>query len=360
MNTFGRNLRLTTFGESHGPAVGGVLDGFPAGIKIDFDLILREMEARRPGGKGVSTRQEPDMPEFLSGISTDGYSLGTPIGFIIKNKDTRSNDYNLLENAYRPNHADYTYMRRYGIRDHRGGGRASARETACRVVGGALALHILTNHDIRVRAFLTGVGKVGEENLLESLSLNPELASGYEPSEELKVHIMVEVEKARMEKDSIGGTVSCMILNMPPGIGNPIYDKLSARLAEAMMGINAAKGFEIGYGTASAGRKGSEVLDRFEETLTGQLYTRTNYSGGLQGGISNGMPIFFNVSFKPTPTIGRPIPIMTDDGKEEIVTIPGRHDPCVAVRAVSVVKAMAALTVADLLLTPKLETHFKR
>ena len=355
MNTFGKNLRLTTFGESHGPAIGGVIDGFPSNMKIDFDLIDREMAARRPGGKNMSQRKEPDKVEFLSGISPDGYSLGTPIAFLIRNVDCRSEDYDQLKDCFRPNHADYTYIKRYGIRDHRGGGRASARETACRVVGGAFAQMILNASEVYVRTFLTGVGEVAESDILSRLSREPDLAYEYSPSPELQKMLSDEIESARNKKDSVGGTVTCLILNLPPGVGNPVYDKLSSRLAEAMLSINAAKGFELGYGMRLASSKGSEVLDIFEDLDLCSLYTTTNYSGGIQGGISNGMPIFFNVAFKPTPTIGLPVPLIFSDGDRSTEVIRGRHDPCVALRAVPVVKAMAAMTVADFLLTPRFE-----
>ena len=355
MNTFGKNLRLTTFGESHGVAVGGVIDGFPSNFPIDFELIEREMAARRPGTPHASGRREPDKVEFLSGISSGGRSLGTPIAFIIRNQDRRSSDYDQLADCFRPNHADYTYLRRYGIRDHRGGGRASARETACRVVGGAFAQMILKEKYVRVNAFLTGVGATFDPDILERLSLVPDLAGQYSPTEEFTQRLMDEIENARRQKDSVGGVVTCIVQNLPSGLGNPIYDKLSSRLAEAMISINAAKGFEIGYGMRLARSKGSEVMDIFDGEPIGPLHTKSNFSGGIQGGISNGMPVFFNVAFKPTPTIGQPMPLMDVDTCTRTEVIRGRHDPCVALRAVPVVKAMAALTIADFLLAPKLE-----
>lgn len=350
MNTFGKNLRLTTFGESHGEAIGGVIDGFPSDTKIDFELVEREMRARRPGSKNVSARNEPDEVEFLSGISEEGYSLGSPIAFIIRNVDRRSSDYDDLKNWFRPNHADFTYLRRYGIYDHRGGGRASARETACRVVGGAFAQMILNDRYIYVRSFLTGVGNASEPDLLGRLSRDPGLAETYSPSKELQDELMKEIESAKKQKDSVGGTVTCIILNMKAGIGNPVYDKLSSRLAEAMISINAARGFEIGYGMQLSRSRGSEVMDLFDPDSFLNDNMLSNFSGGIQGGITDGMPVFFNVAFKPTPTIGQPIPLLSGDGETEIRQISGRHDPCVALRAVSVVKAMAALTVADFIL----------
>lgn len=349
MNTFGDRLRLTTWGESHGAVIGGVLDGYPSKVKIDFEAIRQAMEERRPGHEGVSSRHEEDFPEFLSGISEDGYSLGTPISFIIKNKDVRSRDYEQLKYKFRPNHADFTYLKRYGIREWRGGGRASARETACRVVAGALALQVLEG--IHIKAFLTGAGKAGERELLERLSSNPRLAKEYKPAEVVRRDIRYEIDSAREAKDSVGGTVTCIIEGLPAGIGNPVYGKLSAKLAEAMMGINAAKGFEIGMGAELAMRRGSEVIDEFVCEVPEEISTKTNYSGGIQGGISNGMPIFFNVYFKPTPTIGQPMPLIDEFSHSFTEVVKGRHDPCVAVRAVPVVKAMAALVIANQLET---------
>ena len=328
MNTFGKNIRLTTFGESHGPAIGGVIDGFPARVKIDMSLLEKRIAERRPGQKGTTQRKESDLPEFLSGINREGVTLGTPIGFIIRNTDTRNGDYDKLSEAYRPGHADYTYDARYGIRDHRGGGRASARETACRVVAGALAEQLLEEKGIKVEARLIQVGRSkGDIEIL-----------------------MEEIEKARKEQDSVGGVVECIITGIEPGIGNPVYDKLSVRLASAMMSINAAKGFEIGGGFNLASARGSEVTDDFYRDENGKIKTRTNHSGGIQGGISNGMPIEMRIAFKPTPTIGKPINLMTKDGKIRNEVITGRHDPCVALRAVPVVRAMACLVIADFVL----------
>lgn len=328
MNSFGERIRLTTFGESHGEAIGGVIDGFPSLVKVDFDLILKRLEERKPGKPSTSQRNETDIPEFLSGISAGGVTLGTPIAFMIRNRDAKSSDYDNLNAAFRPNHADFTYQAKYGIRDPRGGGRASARETASRVVAGALAEQYLSQKGITVNARLASVGNVS--------------GSGDQ--------LMEEVERIRLSGDSIGGTVSCTIDGLPPGLGEPVYDKLSARLAYAMMGINAAKGFEIGDGFRAAAMRGSESLDTFFLDSEGHIRTRSNHSGGIQGGISNGMPVTMTVAFKPTPTIGREISLITEDGAEIRDTVKGRHDPCVAVRAVPVVRAMAALVIADFLL----------
>lgn len=327
MNTFGERLRLTTFGESHGPAIGGVIDGFPSGFVVDFDFLNNRMAERRPGKHLTTQRKEEDAPEFLSGISPDGVTLGTPIGFIIRNKDTRSGDYDILKEAYRPNHADYTYQQKYGIRDHRGGGRASARETACRVVAGALCEEYLLSQGIKIESRLVKVGK-----------------------QEDKVAFLEEIEKARLDKDSVGGIVECEVKGLPAGIGEPIYGKLSARLAYAMMSINAAKGIEIGDGFAAASMRGSESVDEFYIDEDGKVRTHTNHSGGIQGGISNGMPVILRVAFKPTPTIGQPLPLLKEEGVVVRESVAGRHDPCVALRAVPVVRAMAALVVTDLIL----------
>ena len=347
MNTFGDRIRLTTWGESHGIGIGGVIDGYPSGVEIDFEAIREAMEERRPGREGTSQRQEDDMPEFLSGISDDGRTLGTPIAFLIKNKDARSEDYEFLKDKYRPNHADLTYIMRYGMREWRGGGRASARETACRVVAGAMVMPLLREKGIYIRSFLTAAGGQGDMDILERLSDDPQLAYEYKPEEKAKNLISSEIERARTDKDSVGGTVTCIILGETRGIGDPVYSKLNAKLAEAMMGINAAKGFEIGLGCELANRRGSEVMDEFIPDCPWDSSTKTNYSGGIQGGICNGMPIFFNVHFKPTPTIGKPMPLMDEDHIVSECVVPGRHDPCVAVRAVAVVKAMAALVLAN-------------
>ena len=351
MNTFGNNLRLTTFGESHGPAIGGVIDGFPPGFRIDFSRLQEELDRRSPGiSQLVSQRKESDQPEFLSGISYDGITLGTPIGFIIRNNDGRSQDYRDLEEKFRPNHADYTYQMKYGIRDFRGGGRASARETANWVVAGALALQWLENvYKISIESILSGAGDVSfKQDLLESLantsSKKPELSL----SENQQQQIAEEINKAKFQGDSIGGFVTCLIKGVPVGLGSPVADKLQSRLAQAMMSINAAKGFEYGAGMTLAEKKGSEVIDTFR--YFDEVFTETNFSGGIQGGISNGMPIFFNVAFKPTPSIMREVNTINIRNEATTLQMKGRHDPCVALRAVPVVKAMTALVIADFLL----------
>lgn len=314
MNTFGQLFRLTDFGESHGPAIGGVIDGMPAGIVFDEGLLDEEMRRRRPGTPGASPRREEDKVEILSGVYR-GFTTGTPIGFIIRNRDARPEDYAATASKPRPNHADYTYGVKYSrFNDLRGGGRSSARQTACRVVAGAFARMAL--------------GK-----MLPGLKIRASLEQGFD-----------KIIAARDSGDSVGGTVCCTISGLPAGIGEPVYGKLHARLAEAMMSINAAHGFEYGDGFALADARGSEVVDEFARDEEGNIYTRSNHSGGIQGGISNGMPVNFRVAFKPTPTFA----LMTPAGART-----GRHDPCVALRAVPVVEAMAAIVVLDCLMLAK-------
>lgn len=325
MNTFGRNIRLTTFGESHGKAMGGILDGVPGGIKLDIDAILRETARRRPGqSQLVTARNEQDIPEFLSGLTDDMVTLGTPIGFIVRNTDQRSGDYGEMARMYRPNHADFTYDMRYGLHEARGGGRASARETVNWVIGGAIARQLPCMKGIEIHARIAAVG--GVEGTPEQLA--------------------IVVEEAKRCGDSVGGIVECRINGVPAGIGNPVFGKLHARLAQAMMSINAAKGFEYGDGFAAASMRGTAHADIFT-CKDGKTITKSNHSGGIQGGISNGMPITFRVAFKPTPTLLTDIETVDKEGKPCILKGKGRHDPCVALRAVPVVEAMAALTICD-------------
>lgn len=352
MNTFGNKLRLTTFGESHGPALGGVIDGFPAGFKIDFDKLQAEVDKRKPGNSPLVTqRKESDTPQFLSGISCDGITLGTPIGFIIKNEDQRSQDYDANAHVYRPNHADYTYHSKYGLRDFRGGGRASARETANWVVAGALASQWLETQGVDIYSELTAVGEKGVSSKIKnSLINNPLDISGFFIPESERENLNEEILKAKENGDSVSGIVSCMITGVPVGTGQPVFHKLHSALAGAMMSINAAKAFEYGVGSDTILYSGIEQLDIFYTNDEGRVLTKTNFSGGIQGGISNGMPIFFNVTFKPTPTVMRELNSIDENGEPAILKMKGRHDPCVAVRAVPVVKAMASLVIADYLL----------
>lgn len=353
MNTLGKNLRITTFGESHGIAMGGIIDGFPSGFKIDFKKLDEFIQLRRPGtSTTVTQRKESDTPEFLSGISSDGITLGTPIGFIIRNSDSRSNDYKDIKDLYRPNHADFTYDARYGIRDYRGGGRASARETVNWVVAGGLALQWLESKGVRIQSILSQVGKVSiKEAITKELISNPSNDFELKITETLSEKMNQEILDVKKSGDSVGGIVTCVITGLPAGIGNPVFGKFHAQLAYAMMSINAAKGFEYGSGFESSKSLGSESADIFlpKSCPERRITTSTNHSGGVQGGITNGMPVFFNVAFKPTPTILKEQNTVDINGKATILRARGRHDPCVAVRAVPVVKAMAALVTADFL-----------
>lgn len=329
MNTFGTNLRLTSFGESHGPAIGGVIDGFPAGFRVDFEALEEFMRRRRPGSTpGSSARRESDCPEFLSGL-LDGVTLGTPIAFIIRNTDCRPGDYAELEDVYRPNHADYTYQAKYGIRDARGGGRASARETAVRVCAGALAAQYLADSGIRTVAEIDSIGGIGGD----------------------RAAMDAAIEEARRSCDSLGGIVRCTITGVPAGVGSPVFGKLQAQLAAAMMGIPAAKGFEYGDGFAAAAARGSEQLDPFIPDGKGGITVASNHSGGIQGGITNGAPIVFRVAFKPIATMpGRTVETVDRNGRPTTVTYSGRHDVCAVPRALPVVEAMANLVLLDALL----------
>lgn len=350
MNTFGKRLRLTTFGESHGPAMGGVIDGLPAGFRIDFGAVRRDLDRRKPGKNRFTTaRREADAPRWLSGLTPDGVTLGSPVAFIIENTDARSKDYAAFGAAFRPNHADYTYNVKYGIGPQPGGGRASARETVNWVAAGAIARQLLAAKGITVTAALSQVGATKLE-----LTEAPDPEAVYDspvycPDEETAEQMMAEIEDARMQGDTVGGRVTCFINGVPAGIGDPIFDKLHARLAQAMMTINAAKGFEYGLGFRAPQSRGNETADRFRR-VDGKIRIVGNTSGGIQGGISNGQPVYFNVAFKPTPTLMRDVESVNALGEPVLLAASGRHDPCVAVRAVPVVEAMACLVIADFLL----------
>lgn len=352
-NTTGRIFRLTTFGESHGPAIGGVVDGMPAGIKVDTDFIQHELDRRRPGQSKITTgRHETDTVELLSGVS-DGVSTGCPIGFIVRNHDQHSRDYSELRDVFRPSHADYTYQAKYGIREYRGGGRSSARTTISRVVGGALAKLALREAGISASAYTSQVGAVKLE--ADYTHYQPEQAEQniVRCPDPVVAQSMIElIEKVKAEGDTVGGVITGVIHGCPAGLGDPEFGKLSSRLAEAMMGINAAKGFEIGSGFASASRLGSELNDPFT-TVDGRISTATNNSGGIQGGISNGEDIVFRVAFKPVPTILKEQHTVDAQGRATTIHPHGRHDPCVLPRAVPIVEAMAAMTVLDCLLLQK-------
>lgn len=355
-NTFGTLFRLTSFGESHGKAVGGVIDGFPAGIAIDADFIQQELNRRRPGQSSITTpRKEADAVEFLSGIF-DGVSTGCPIGFVVWNTNQHSSDYDNMKDVFRPSHADYTYTQKYGIRDHRGGGRSSARETISRVVAGALAKLALRQLGIRITAYTAQVGPLRVDKPYTELDLsNIEQNSVRCPDPEMAQRMEELIYKTKGEGNTIGGVITCVIQGCPAGLGQPVFGKLHAALGSAMLSINAAKGFEYGQGFGSMDQKGSEQNDLFFND-NGHISTRTNRSGGIQGGISNGQDIYFNVAFKPVATVLMEQQTVDIHGNDTILKARGRHDACVLPRAVPVVEAMAAMTLLDQYLLNK-ATH---
>lgn len=350
MNTFGTNLRLTTFGESHGPALGGVIDGFPAGMTVDFDRLNRQMARRRPGQSALTTaRSESDQVEFLSGL-LDGVTTGTPIGFIIRNSNQHSSDYEEMRHTFRPSHADYTYQMRYGLRDHRGGGRASARETAVRVAAGALCSQWLESKGVSILAYTESVGTIVMD---ASAPVTPQLieANPVRCPDPVAAAAMGNLIKAvKADGDTIGGTIRLTVKGVPPGIGSPHFARLNQMLASAMFSIPAVKGVEFGMGFEGCTHRGTEMIDEFYTASDGSAATRTNHSGGIQGGISNGMPIELRIGFKPVATLLREVNTIDDQGRAVTLHARGRHDPCVLPRAVPVVEAMAALTIADALL----------
>ncbi|MGM0619583.1 MAG: chorismate synthase [Bacteroidota bacterium] len=356
MNTFGKIFRLTSFGESHGRGIGGIIDGCPAGIELDMDLIQRDLSRRKPGQSKITTqRKEADQVEFLSGVF-GGKTQGTPIAFIIWNKDQHSNDYNNLKDVYRPSHADYTYQRKYGTRDYRGGGRSSARETIARVVAGAIAKQILAVKGITIQAFVSQVGEVKmEKNYTETDLTKTDDNIVRCPDEETAAKMIERIEKAGKNHDTVGGTVSCVSKGIPAGWGEPVFNKLHADLGFAMLGINAVKGFEYGSGFSGTKLSGSEHNDVFIRSKDG-IRTKTNNSGGIQGGISNGEDIYFNVAFKPIATLLKEQQTVDKDSNEVTINPKGRHDPCVLPRAVPIVEAMAALVLVDHFLLSKLNS----
>ena len=353
-NSFGNILRLTTFGESHGKAIGGVIDGFPSGVTIDMDFVQAELNRRRPGQSRITTsRSEDDRVEFLSGIF-EGKSTGSPIGFLVWNKNQHSSDYSEMQSTYRPSHADYTYKLKYGIRDYRGGGRSSARETISRVVGGALAKIALRQLGISIRAYTSQVGAIKlEDNYtaydLDLIESNPVRCPDPEKAKEMEGYIY----KIKEEGDTIGGVVTCVIQGCPIGLGQPVFGKLQSALAAGMLSINAAKAFEYGEGFKGLKMKGSEQNDVFYNN-SGRIETRTNHSGGIQGGISNGEDIYFRVAFKPVATVLMEQHTVNIDGLDTTLKARGRHDPCVLPRAVPIVEAMAALTILDFYLIDRM------
>lgn len=348
MNTYGNLFRLTTFGESHGPAVGGVIDGMPSGVPVDVDFIQRQLDRRRPGQSKLTTaRKEADKVELLSGVF-EGVTTGCPIGFMVHNTNQHSDDYENMRNVFRPSHADYTYTEKYGIRDHRGGGRSSARETISRVVGGAFASLVLQRMGVRVTAFTQQVGDIALPGTYEDYDLSLIETNDVRcPDPETAGHMARLITEVKAEGDTIGGAIACVIQGCPVGLGEPVFDKLHAALGSAMLSINAAKGFEYGMGFAGMGQRGSQQNDLFIPNGKGEITTRTNHSGGVQGGISNGQDIYFRVAFKPVATLLMAQETVDKDGHAATLTCRGRHDACVLPRAVPVVEAMAAMTVLD-------------
>lgn len=347
-NTFGVQFRVTTFGESHGPAVGCVIDGCPAGLVFDEAFLQREMARRRPGQSALVTqRREADRVQILSGVF-EGHTTGAPIALLIPNEDQRPRDYEHLTDVFRPSHADYTYWAKYGdFRDYRGGGRSSARETAARVAAGAVAKMLLRQHGIEVQAYVSQVGHIALQTPYTALDLSLTEANDVRCPDPAVAEQMTQlIRQVRKAGDTVGGVVVGIVRGCPPGLGEPVFDKLHADLAKAMLSINAAKGFEYGSGFAGAAMLGSQHNDLFSAE-GGPIRTLTNYSGGIQGGISNGMDIHFRVAFKPVATLLRDQPSVNTAGEPVVVKGKGRHDPCVVPRAVPIVEAMAALVVAD-------------
>lgn len=351
MNTFGNIFRLTTFGESHGIALGGVIDGMPAGVKIDLGRVQEELDRRRPGQSSLVTqRNEPDRVEVLSGM-LDGITTGTPIGFVIANTNQHSRDYEEMRHCWRPSHADMTYTVKYGLRDHRGGGRASARETAARVAAGAFARQVLEAKGITIRAYTQQIGSIAVALPYSALDLGSVYDSPVRcPDPQTAAQMTEFIERVKSAGDTVGGIVKCVIQGCPAGLGEPLFDKLQARLASAMLSIPAAKGFDYGLGFDYCGCLGSEMIDEFTVDKNGAVTTRSNHSGGIQGGISNGADIYFRVAFKPVATMLREVNTVTDKGEPTVLRARGRHDACVLPRAVPVVEAMAAMTLLDALL----------
>lgn len=346
-NTFGNIFTLTTFGESHGPAIGGVVDGMPAGIDIDMEFIQSELNRRRPGQSKITTsRNEADQVELLSGVF-EGKSTGCPIGFIVRNTNQHSNDYENMRDVFRPSHADYTYYNKYGIRDHRGGGRSSARITISRCVGGALAKLALRQMGINITAYTSQVGDIAVSHNYSTLDFNEIERNPVRCPDPDKAQEMEQlITEVKAEGDTIGGIITCVVKGCPVGIGEPEFGKLQAMLGASMLGINAAKGFEYGEGFGCVTSRGSQQNDIFTSN-NNKVSTLTNHSGGIQGGISNGEDIYFRVAFKPVATILQEQPTVDKNGNKTSLCVHGRHDPCVLPRAVPVVEAMAAMTILD-------------
>ncbi|MCA6379980.1 MAG: chorismate synthase [Cytophagales bacterium] len=351
-NLYGTLFKITTFGESHGLAIGAVIDGCPAGLEIDEPFIQAELNRRKPGQSKITTqRKEYDTFKILSGVF-EGKTTGAPIAVVIENQDQRSKDYSHIENTFRPSHADFTYQEKYGIRDHRGGGRSSARETAARVAAGAIAKLLLRKYRVEINAFVSQVGELKAPHYT-SLDLTKTEENIVRCPDAVTAEKMIAlIDQVRLERDTVGGAVTCVIKNTPVGLGEPVFDKLHAELGKAMLSINAVKGFEYGSGFEGVQLRGSQHNDEFYVD-EGRIRTKTNHSGGIQGGISNGEDIYFNVAFKPVATIMQDQHTVDKDGNDAIVSGKGRHDPCVVPRAVPIVEAMAALVLVDFLLRAK-------
>jgi len=341
-NSFGKLFKLTTFGESHGKAMGGIIDGCPAGLQLNFEAIQIELDRRKPGqSKIVTQRKEPDQVEFLSGIF-EGKTTGTSIGFIIKNTNQKSKDYSDIKDTFRPSHADFTYEKKYGFRDYRGGGRSSARETANWIVAGAIAKQLLAT--IEINAYTSSVGDIFLEKPYQDLNFNLIESNIVRcPDDSYAKKMIKHIQEIKKQGDTVGGTITCVAQNVPIGLGEPVFDKLHARLGNAMLSINAVKGFEFGSGFCGAKMKGSEHNDAFNSDGS----TKSNLSGGIQGGISNGMDIYFRVAFKPVATLLQKYDTIDKDGNSIEVQGKGRHDPCVVPRAVPIVEALTAMVLAD-------------
>jgi chorismate synthase len=349
MNSYGTLFRITTFGESHGHSIGVVIDGCPAGLEIDEVFIQNELDRRKPGQSKITTqRKEEDTFKILSGVF-EGKSTGAPIALVIENSDQRSKDYSHLENTFRPSHADYTYEAKYGLRDHRGGGRSSARETAARVAAGAVAKMLLKKSVVEITAFVSQVGNIKTPHYTKLDLTKTEDTIVRCPDPNVAEKMIALIDETRLNRDTIGGIVTCVIKNTPVGLGEPVFDKLHAELGKAMLSINAVKGFEYGSGFEGVKLNGSQHNDEFVNE-GGKIKTKTNHSGGIQGGISNGEDIYFNVAFKPVATIMQDQQSVDKDGNEVTVSGKGRHDPCVVPRAVPIVEAMAALVLAYFIL----------
>ena len=353
-NSYGKAFRISTFGESHGPAIGVVIDGCPAGLEIDLEAIQADLDRRKPGQSRITTqRREADEVEVLSGIF-EGKSTGMPIALLIRNADARSKDYSHIADKFRPSHADYTYSAKYGHRDYRGGGRSSARETAARVAAGAVARQFLALQGISSRAYVSQVGPLKLEQAYHELDLKLTESNIVRcPDPAMAEKMIALIDETRKNRDTIGGVITGVIEGVPSGLGEPVFDKLHAELGKAMLSINAVKGFEYGSGFAGVEMYGSEHNDAIEKA-GGKIRTRTNYSGGIQGGISNGETIYFRVAFKPVATLMMDQDSINEQGEAVTVSGKGRHDPCVVPRAVPIVEAMAALVIADFLLRNKM------